>query len=67
MTHEFAIAVSATYSQKTHRWHGWRAYMLWYNAAWPGICLHTVHARCKSEARQLAIAACKRHRQTRDE
>ena len=56
LTHAYTIAVSATYNPKTCRWHGWRAYVLWYNTAWPNLCTHTVHARRKSEARQLAIA-----------
>ena len=64
MMHKFTIAVSANYDSTTHRWHTWRTYTLFYNAADPDICLHTIHARRKSEARRLAIAECKRHRKS---
>ena len=64
MIHKYTIAVSANYNSQTRRWKGWHTYTLWYNRAWPDICLHTVHAHRTSEARRLAIAECKRHRQS---
>ena len=63
---DYKIAVTATYQQSAHRWVRWRTYTLWYNSAWPGICIHAVFAQNVSEARKLAIAACKRHRQSKE-
>ena len=52
---DYKIAVTATYQQSAHRWVRWRTYTLWYNSAWPGICIHAVFAQNVSEARKLAM------------